>query len=486
MGPAIESEWATAELGDQRRTARVQAIGRRWAAKPSASFPEMLGEELAAAYDLFNNEHVDAHDVVAAHVRATVERVDATELGREVLVIQDTTTCEFGGEGHRADVGWVSREKQGFFAHLSLLLSADGSRRPLGVIGLSTFMRERPLPLKERGKRQHDGKKTCHDDERESLRWSASAEEAASLLRGHAIPIHVTDRESDSYEYLSHRVMRDQRFVARARELNRPVTIGDDGPEERTKLRVAAERAVPVAARTVKLHPRPRSPLPGRRKSHPPRTERSASLEIAAERVHIMRPKHLPDTMLPGIDIHVVHVREPCPPADVEPVEWILLTNLPVDTPDEILRIVDHYRARWTVEELFKAIKTGCAYESRQLESFDALLVALAVCIPVAWQMLVLRHQSRAAPDAAASTVISERMLAALRTIAVKPLPETPSVLDVLLAIARLGGHLERNGPPGWKTLRQGMNHLLIVEAAFAARDAELQPLQPERTRSPR
>jgi hypothetical protein len=368
-------------------------------------------------------------------------------------------------------MGWVTCATQGFFAHIALAVSADGNAQPFGVVGLSTFTRERPEPSATRPKRQHDGKTTASDPERESLRWGRLADDTSDLLRGYAIPIHVTDREADSYEYMSGRIAKDQRFVLRARELNRPVTLADDPTDAtKSKLRLVAEQSVPLTEREAKLASRPRSPLPDARKRHPPRAARTARLEFAAERVRIRRPNHLPNTMLECIEVNVVHVRELEAPADVEPVEWLLLTSEPVETPEEVLRVVDHYRTRWMIEELNKAIKTGCKYETRQLESLHALLIALALCIPVAWQMLALRQQSRMTPEAPATTVISNSRLETLRTIARKPLPAAPTVLDVFLAIAALGGHIARNGPPGWQTLRKGMDKLLLVEAAFEAR----------------
>jgi hypothetical protein len=45
-----------------------------------------------------------------------------------------------------------------------------------------------------------------------------------------------------------------------------------------------------------------------------------------------------------------------------------------------------------------------------------------------------------------------------------KNLPQDPTLADVAYAIARLGGHLKRNGPPGWLTLQRGFEHLLILE----------------------
>lgn len=167
-----------------------------------------------------------------------------------------------------------------------------------------------------------------------------------------------------------------------------------------------------------------------------------------------------------------MHVREIDAPSEVQPVEWLLLTTESIDTPEDVLTVVDHYRARWTIEEFNKAIKTGCQYEKRQLESAHALFVALAFCIPIAWQMLALRHQARLQPEASATTVLTQRRLDVLRIISKRmPLSEKPTAKEVWYAIASLGGHRARNGPPGWQSLRDGLERLLLVEAAFDARD---------------
>ena len=81
-------------------------------------------------------------------------------------------------------------------------------------------------------------------------------------------------------------------------------------------------------------------------------------------------------------------------------MEWQLVTSEPIGTQEQVLRVVDWYRGRWLIEEFFKALKTGCAYEKRQLESFATLQIALALLAPVAWQLLLLRQLARAAPDA--------------------------------------------------------------------------------------
>src|SRR6185503_9757299 len=118
---------------------------------------------------------------------------------------------------------------------------------------------------------------------------------------------------------------------------------------------------------------------------------------------------------------------------------------------------------------------TGCAFEERQLESLAALHNALAVFMPIAWHMLLLRGVARDAPATAADRVLSPTHLRLLQTLA-RPrnkwglrLSRKPTARDVLFAIARLGGHLPNNGTPVWLTLRRGYDELFKLEAAASA-----------------
>jgi hypothetical protein len=172
----------------------------------------------------------------------------------------------------------------------------------------------------------------------------------------------------------------------------------------------------------------------------------------------------------PSLTVHVVDVWEATPPAGEEPVTWRLMTTEPIDTVTQILQIVDWYRARWVIEEYFKALKTGCAYEKRQLESLDTLLVALALLAPIAWQLLLFRHLARHAPTAPATAVLSRQQLRVLRAAPqAVALSAAPTLEDALRAVARLGGHLRQNGPPGWLVLGRGMQKLRWMEAGWAA-----------------
>ena len=167
-------------------------------------------------------------------------------------------------------------------------------------------------------------------------------------------------------------------------------------------------------------------------------------------------PRYLP--------INVVVVEEANPPKGEPPVTWRLYTAEPIDSPAHLERIVDGYRCRWVVEEFFKALKTGCGIEKRQLESRHALENALAVYIPIAWR--VLRHRTLAKLDGGskASLILSKLQIQLLRRASNIKLPRVLTMNTALIAIAALGGHLKRNGSPGWITLLRGYQRLLTLE----------------------
>ena len=150
------------------------------------------------------------------------------------------------------------------------------------------------------------------------------------------------------------------------------------------------------------------------------------------------------------------------------PVDWVLATTEPIDSVAEIERIVDTYRSRWVIEEFFKALKTGCEFEKRQLESEHTLSNALGLLVPIAWQMLLLRSLSRSDETAPASDVLTETQVNVLAAFSPK-FPTRPTVRQAMLAIAGMGGHIKNNGEPGWIVIGRGFQHLLVLEAGWKA-----------------
>ena len=445
----VSAELADADLGDVRLGKRLCSLAERLAARPAASFPKALSDaELEAAYRFFGNDAVTPEAILAPHFRQTARRASSLP---QVIVVHDTTAFEFGGQTKRRGLGHLIRPAaQGFFGHFSLALSADGQRTPLGLLAVETVFR-----LKKR-----IGHKNWTPDRSlgESARWLRCAEAVEESLGGRAQAIHVADREGDQFTLLRALSDAGHPFVIRSFQDRRLV----DGDEVR--LRAAARSAKVTFRREVPLSPRPKLFGPkGQR--HPARRFRVARLCFAATTVELKRS---------SLRLNVIHVFERKPPPGQPAVEWFLLTNLPTDSDEAIAFAVDCYRARWTIEEYFKALKTGCQFEKRQLESAHSLLNALAILAPVAWRLLLLRHLARAAKPPPASSALTMKQLEVLRAVTKKPLPRRPTTRDAMLAVARLGGHLKNNGDPGWLVLGRGMHDLLLLEMGWRAReDAE-------------
>jgi hypothetical protein len=155
----------------------------------------------------------------------------------------------------------------------------------------------------------------------------------------------------------------------------------------------------------------------------------------------------------------------------------MLFSSEPVNTLEEATEVVDHYRARWIIEEYFKALKTGCAFEKRQLTTFDGLVRALSIFVPMAWRLLVLRHLARVDHRVPVSRVFdAEQILLLCRLLAKRryELPRNPTIRDVMLGIAALGGHIKNNGDPGWLVLGRGLTRFSEAEEGWALAREEM------------
>jgi hypothetical protein len=452
--PAISDEMADAELGDIRRSRRLSSLGERLAEHCGESFPKALDEaELEAAYRFFGNKQVTPEAILAPHFRQSARR--AGELP-QVLVVHDTTAFEFSGRTQRKGLGHLLRPAaQGFFGHFSLAVTADGTRTPLGLLALETVFRlQRRIGHSNWSREKSLG---------ESARWVRGMEACERLVQGRVRSIHVTDREGDQYALLDALLTTGRLFVIRSFQDRR--LAGED----QARLRAVASAAKVILRREVPLSPRPKLEGP-RGDRHPSRRRRIARLSFAATTVELKRPCGTPQPASPAMRVNVIHVFETKPPPGESPVEWFLLTNLPIDSVDAIAFAVDCYRARWTIEEYFKALKTGCQYEKRQLESAHSLVNALAILAPVAWRLLLLRHLARTEEHAPATRALSRAQLDVLRAVARKPLPRNLTAREAMFAVAALGGHRKHNGDPGWLVLGRGMHDLLLLELGWRAR----------------
>jgi hypothetical protein len=450
-----ETEFNDLELGDRRLNRRVKKVAATMELQPDVGFPTaMTTAELEGFYRLVNHKRVDGDALLAPHVRATVDRCAAAGT---VVVAQDTTMFSFSTP--REGLGAFSGRC--FFSHVALAIDETG--HPLGVLGLASWARVAPTISAQRKRKKVTETEAMHAPN-EQDRWIAMVDTVEGAAAGRASVVHVMDTEADDYDLLQQLVADGRRFVIRGGG-DRRLIAGDGAPG---KMKEVVASCPVQSKRSVRLSRRRQSKMSrlANRPRQRDRDEREAQLSIGAAPICVRAPNRSKNGPK-ALDLHVVCVREDKPPEGVEPVEWVLMTTEPIDNEEQLLAIVDMYRNRWKIEEFFKAIKTGCAYEKRQFESYQALTNVLAMLIPIAWNLLRLRTTSRRDAKRPASTVLSEPELEVLRKVAEKPLPKNPTLEEAMLSIARLGGHLKRNGRPGWQTLSRGYFKLVDLVAGY-------------------
>jgi hypothetical protein len=451
-------EFAGVDLGDARRAKRLRRIVTQLDQQPATPFPQALASEadLEGFYRFVRNEQVSFDALLAPHVAATVARVLGVD---EALAVHDTSEFRFGGK--RAGLGRLMQSGHGFLGHFTQLVSADGRRSPLGTIAVESWTRDEPTPSALRQQKKITYAE-MHAMPSEQDRWLRGVTAAENAVAGRVSLIHVMDSEADDYALMAALVEAERRWVIRLC-YDRKLADVDAGDPSKAK-ELVAQCAV-ACTRDVNVSRRRKQVGPTTRRRGRPRDERIATLAISATPAVFRAPSYIRDN--PRLAVNIVSVVERDPPTDAEPVEWLLITTEPIDTDEQILKVIDIYRARWVIEEFFKALKTGCAFEQRQLESKHTILNALGMMLPIAWRLLHLRTLSRTAEDQPGRLVLSELELQVLRHASKKPLPADPTVMDVLLAVARLGGHLRSNGAPGWLVLGRGYQDLMMMVAGF-------------------
>lgn len=447
----VNQEFEKANLGDARLNRRLKEIVQAWSKRPDAGLPAAMGSEagLKGAYRFLNHSDIQAKVLLELHEEKTKERIQQRE--QEVVVAHDTTSFSFGGESEREGMGRLLSKGQGFFAHVACCFGGE-EKEPLGVLGSQFWIR-----AEERKKRKPTHTERMADKERESRRWRELASQVhkkAGESQGRLI--HVMDREADSYALFDSLVREKIRYVVRLRQDRSLVEEEREGKnitKALEKIPVFVEREVPLSARK-------RHAVPSKRRIHPERRTRMARLQLKATQVQLKKPSYLPREMTPTLKLSVVEAIEGNPPEGEPAVHWRLYTQEPISTAAEVERVVDLYRMRWGIEEYFKALKTGCAYEKLQLESYDALLVALSLLLPIAWNLLRLRFLERTAPLTPATSFFSPLQILMLQSLVVGKFAQKPmaqiTVKEAFAALAELGGHLRHNGPPGWLTLTRG------------------------------
>jgi hypothetical protein len=327
------NEVKTADLKDERLNKRLNEVLSLFAAQPTARIPAACGgrAEMDGAYRLIANERTTFDNILQPHIDATRQRLTAEQV---VLLVQDTSEIDVTRPDQQvAGAGLLDgNARRGALLHVLHAFTPDGT--PLGTVGAKAWARaeETDGPSLSRAERA-----AIPIEEKESCRWVDTFWQAReeSRLSPATQFISLADSEADIYELLVEATTEPQPMQWIVRACQDRALLCEDGktPAEKHLREHLLEQPVlfyqriPVRGRKAKVACETR----GRRQ---PRKSRAAEVAVYAARV-ALRPPWRADRKLPPVTVNVVLVREVNPPPGEEPVEWLLITNLPIDDVEQ-------------------------------------------------------------------------------------------------------------------------------------------------------
>jgi Transposase DNA-binding/Transposase Tn5 dimerisation domain len=463
IAPWAEGEVAGADFGDGRLDDRFVMLLSSLGSRPNLSIPAAcLGRaEIKAAYRFFDNDKVTFEKVIEPHIATSKQRVAEHQV---VLFVQDTTEIDLTrSEQGVAGVGELDGARQGFLLHEMQAFTTDGI--PLGTVWAEPINRTDGVshaPAAEKGRKR---KQTPIED-KESMRWVAGLREARQVAQ--ELPgvqcVCVADSEADVYELFAEpRGERPVDWLVRACQ-DRALD-GDETPRLRDQVSAAPalyEVELLIRGRQAKTAAEDRA----RRQN---RETRQAKVEVRAASV-TLRPPYRHDRKLPPVTVNVVLVREPNPPPGETALEWILVTTLPIDTPEQVRTVVEYYCVRWCIEILFRTLKSGCRIERRRFEHIDRVLPCLGLCLIVAWRTLFVCRMGRSCPDLDCEAIFepSEWKAVWMAVKRTRPPKQVPRLSEMVHMVAGLGGYIERpESEPGTQTLWIGIQRMYDLAWAW-------------------
>lgn len=455
-----EEELAGVDLGDERLNKRAIKMLDCFAGKPTLSVPGACNgwAETQAAYRFFAQEDVECADILGPHHEKTESRMREQPV---VLCIEDTTELDFNGQQIEG-LGRLSYEAQrGMYLHPTYAVTPD--RVPLGVLNAWMWVRKE----KEGSIAAEDGSAADKEaqpnaakevEAKESIRWIKGYDRVAALAK--AMPetrlVYVADREGDIMALMVK--ARDMENCADWLIRSQHNRVLPASHEEKLWPTVEAQEPVGTIRFTL------RSRRKGKGKTA--RAAREVYQQLFVKRVELRDGKG------GTVKATCIVAKELDPPPGEEAVTWRLLTNREGCRPEDIVELIDWYRARWEIEIYFDVLKNGCRVEAMQLSTIDRVERALALYLIVAWRIAHLMRLGKACPDMDASLLFDLEEIEAAYLLSKKALPKSaPRLNDVIRLIAQLGGFLGRksDGEPGVKTLWIGLQRLVDCIAGMRA-----------------
>lgn len=468
MDAWVREEIVGCQFPDERLDKRLGKILEGLSKGIGSSLPLACGDWAGtkAAYRFLDNGRVSEQEILAGHFQATQTRFASVD--GPILVLHDTTEFSFTrsdthaiGQTRKVAAGPQQKDGRprmhtlcGILMHSSLAVTTDGL--PLGLTAIKLWTRKKfkgTNALKGKG---IDGSKHSINatripiEKKESIRWLENVRQSTANLGNADRCVHIGDRESDIYELFCDCESLKTCFVLRTCVDRR------SGDGKRTVAEAMREQHVKAVHRVEVRDTKGKSS--------------TAVLEIKYHRLQVCPPIGKEKRYI-NLMLTVIHAKERGQPQDRDPIDWKLITNLPVTGKADAIEKLDWYAMRWKIETFHKILKSGCRAEDSKLRSAERLANLIAILCILAWRVLWLCMVNRVSPDLPARLVFTDTEIKLLdHLVPMQGDSRKKTVSQFLTKLAKLGGYLgrTRDAPPGNIVLWRGMAKLTDIHLGFS------------------
>jgi len=434
----LATEFSHCKINDKRLTRNLLNLTTKLFNAPHLPISHLSSSkaEQDRYYRLIGNERVDFDSIFKSHKKETLRRCSLSSC-KEIVIVEDTTILETPYlEDYESGITHGKGNKRGIVYHAALMLDGDNFDF-LGVSDSLLWKRNRAV--------SSESKETYHRKKRlrESIKWILPQIEIAKDLSNENIAnkkiILVADRESDIYENYVDMEILGHSYVVRI--------CHDRKTPENSTIYSEIENEKVLFYEQVEI------------KGNGTRPEDIAQMSVRAKSINIAPPRFT--AIKSDIKLNIVMVREEHVTVK-EPLRWILATKEPIETNEQIKRIIQLYRKRWIVEEFFKGLKTGCKIEERRLESRKTFENFLAISIVITWKILRLKMAGE--KEEPIGSMLSSTEIMVINKLTNSKITKKTKTKEVIKRIASLGGYnIYLKRPPGWQTLWHGYQRLLTT-----------------------
>jgi hypothetical protein len=448
-----EETFGRAELGDQRRTRRLVALGASFAERPAGRVTEVVHEPAAreAAFRFVENDAIDCASIARAVHDATGRRCSSEQLvivpvDQATLIVVDQTSTK--GFGRIAGIKpGEQRTRGGLEVMTAIALGEDGVTH--GVVGQAWWSRLAKAPYGSGDPRPIE--------QRESGLWTRVLKQVAATLAEtapHTTPWFQLDRGGDAVHVIELAVRRGLLLTVRAAH-NRSLVAGGRLHRRLSQQSVAGRYQVVVPARRD-------------------RPSRRATMSVRYAQVTLQMTDSFTGKKVQA-RVVVVDAREVSYARGERPLRWTLLTTQLVDSFAAAVRVIEAYTKRWRIEDFHRAWKSGtCNIERSQLRSPAAFQRWATIAAAVAARAENLKTMSRAEPSRDACEVLSRAEVdAAIILSRTKDhrVGDPLTLERAVFLIACVGGYIGKHArtPPGVLNISRGLERVLAGAETIVA-----------------